>query len=70
MLAATESGAVIMPPVPAFYTRPQTISDLVDHSVGRALDAFGLSMPGLPRWGVDVPASDSHSPIVFEGSES
>lgn len=62
MLAATESGAVIMPPVPAFYTRPQTIDELVDHSVGRALDVFGLSMPGLPRWGEDLSTAIHSSP--------
>jgi 4-hydroxy-3-polyprenylbenzoate decarboxylase len=51
MLAATEMGAVIMPPVPAFYIAPQSISDLVDHAVARALDLFGLDVPGCHRWG-------------------
>jgi flavin prenyltransferase len=51
MLAATEMGAIIHPPVPAFYTRPKTIEDLVDHALGRALDCFGLELPNLPRWG-------------------
>ncbi|MFO1118671.1 MAG: UbiX family flavin prenyltransferase [Rhodospirillales bacterium] len=51
MLAATELGAIIYPPVPAFYTEPKTIADIVDHSLGRALDCFGIEMPGLPRWG-------------------
>jgi len=51
MLAATELGAVVHPPVPAFYTRPKTITDLVDHTLGRALDSFGLEMPNVPRWG-------------------
>jgi 4-hydroxy-3-polyprenylbenzoate decarboxylase len=54
MVAATEFGAVVMPPVPAFYTGPESIGDLVDHSVGRALDLFGLTVPALPRWGVDL----------------
>lgn len=51
MLAVTEMGGIIHPPVPAFYTNPQSIADIVDHALGRALDCFGLDMPGLPRWG-------------------
>jgi len=51
MLTATEMGAIIHPPVPAFYTRPTTIEDIVDQSLGRALDCFGLDMPNMPRWG-------------------
>jgi len=49
MAAVTEMGAVVAPPVPAFYTRPQTLQDMVDQSVGRALDLFGLDAP-LTRW--------------------
>jgi 4-hydroxy-3-polyprenylbenzoate decarboxylase len=51
MLAVTESGGIIHPPVPAFYTKPTTIEHIVDHSVARALDCFGLAVPSLPRWG-------------------
>lgn len=51
MLSAAEMGAIIYPPVATFYTQPQTIGDMVDHLLGRALDSFGLDMPGLPRWG-------------------
>ncbi|CAM3943083.1 UbiX family flavin prenyltransferase [Bordetella tumulicola] len=51
MLSATEMGAIIHPPVPAFYTNPKSIEDIVDHSLGRALDSFGLDMPNVPRWG-------------------
>jgi 4-hydroxy-3-polyprenylbenzoate decarboxylase len=51
MVQATEIGAVIMPPVPALYTRPATIDDLVDHSVGRALDLFGIETGLVRRWG-------------------
>jgi 4-hydroxy-3-polyprenylbenzoate decarboxylase len=50
MLAATEMGAVVMPPVPAFYTQPRTIQDIVDQTVGRALDLFGIEAPGIRRW--------------------
>ena len=50
MLALSRTGAVIAPPVPAFYNDPQTIDDLIDHTVGRVLDLFGLEMPALRRW--------------------
>lgn len=54
MTALSEMGAVIAPPMPAFYTRPETLDDLVDHSVGRVLDLFGIDGAVLKRWGVDV----------------
>lgn len=54
MVAVTEMGAIVMPPVPAFYARPRTIDDIVDHSVGRALDLFGLDTGSVRRWGEDV----------------
>jgi flavin prenyltransferase len=44
-------GAVILPPMPAFYAAPRTLEDLVDHTVGRALDFFGYDWPKLKRWG-------------------
>ena len=47
---ASEIGAVIMPPMPAFYPRPETIEDMVDHTVGRALDLFGIEHDLLKRW--------------------
>jgi 4-hydroxy-3-polyprenylbenzoate decarboxylase len=50
MAQATLSGAVIMPPVPAFYSRPATVQDIVDQTVGRALDLFELDAPGTQRW--------------------
>lgn len=51
MTALAEMGAVIAPPVPAFYSGPLSIDDLVDHSVGRVLDLFGIEAKGLKRWG-------------------
>lgn len=50
MLAASEAGAVIMPPMPAFYNRPKTLENIVDHTVGRLLDAFGITHQLSPRW--------------------
>jgi 4-hydroxy-3-polyprenylbenzoate decarboxylase len=50
MLAATENGAVIVPPVPAFYHRPKTIDDIVDQTVGRCLDLFDIDVGLVKRW--------------------
>ena len=50
MTAATEMGAIVMPPVPAFYALPKTIDDLVAHTVGRILDLFGVHSARLARW--------------------
>jgi 4-hydroxy-3-polyprenylbenzoate decarboxylase len=50
MLAVTEMGGIIAPPLPAFYARPQTVDDIVMHSVARALDLFGLDTQTFPRW--------------------
>lgn len=50
MATLAEMGAVIAPPVPAFYNRPKTIDDLVDHTVGRVLDLFDLDTGMVKRW--------------------
>jgi 4-hydroxy-3-polyprenylbenzoate decarboxylase len=50
MLALAQMGTVILPPVPAFYNRPKSMDDMVNHIVGRLLDQFGLEMVGMPRW--------------------
>jgi 4-hydroxy-3-polyprenylbenzoate decarboxylase len=50
MVQITEMGAIVMPPVPAFYARPQTVEDIVDHTVGRALDLFGIESGLVRRW--------------------
>lgn len=54
MVRLTEMGAVIAPPLPAFYAKPQTLEDMVDQSIGRALDLFGLSWRPVRRWGEDI----------------
>jgi len=54
MLALSEMGAVIAPPVPAFYARPTSLDDIVTHTIGRMLDLFGLEAKGIRRWGEDV----------------
>jgi len=50
MTSVTEMGGIIFPPVPAFYQRPQTVADLVDHSVSRVIDLLGLPQPDAQRW--------------------
>lgn len=50
MLALTRMGVVIFPPVPAFYSVPRGLDDVVNQIVGRVLDQFGLEMPGIQRW--------------------
>ncbi len=55
MAALAELGAIIAPPVPAFYSMPRSIDDIVDHTVGRALDLFGIDAGVVRRWGEAVP---------------
>src|SRR5437764_2147698 len=51
MTALSEMGAVIAPPVPAFYAKPQSLEEMIDHTLGRALDLFGLDIGTMRRWG-------------------
>jgi 4-hydroxy-3-polyprenylbenzoate decarboxylase len=62
MAQAARCGAVILPPVPAFYNRPQTLDDIVDHAVGKALDQFGLDHRLMKRWKDD--ATEAHEPAL------
>jgi 4-hydroxy-3-polyprenylbenzoate decarboxylase len=50
MTAVTEMGGIIYPPLPGFYQRPQTIAEMVDHTVGRVLDLFAVPHALSPRW--------------------
>ena len=50
MTQLSELGAIIAPPVPSFYARPETLDDMIDHTVGRVLDLFDLDVPGVHRW--------------------
>ena len=50
MVSATEMGAIVFPPVPAFYLRPQSVGELVDHTVARVLDLLDLPSPHAQRW--------------------
>lgn len=51
MTALSEMGAIIAPPVPAFYAQPETLQDMVDHTVGRVLDLFEIDVGVVQRWG-------------------
>ncbi len=61
-----EMGAIVAPPVPAFYAKPQTVIDIVTHSVGRALDLFGIDTGEVRRWKEPCKAegADNDSPAV------
>ena len=50
MLKLSRMGVVILPPLPAFYQNPKTLDDIVDHTVTRMLDQFGIDVPGAARW--------------------
>ncbi|MEY3264615.1 MAG: 3-octaprenyl-4-hydroxybenzoate carboxy-lyase [Pseudomonadota bacterium] len=50
MTAVTEMGGIIFPPLPALYQRPQSVSEMVDHTVGRVLDLFAIEHALVPRW--------------------
>ena len=50
MTQVTENGAILMPPMPAFHARPKTLDDMVNHSVGRCLDLFGIETSLVTRW--------------------
>lgn len=50
MTTVTEAGGIVFPPLPALYTKPTSIDDIVTHSVARALDLFNLDYQSLPRW--------------------
>ncbi len=64
MLALSEMGAVIAPPVPGFYARPRSIEEMVDHSVGRVLDLFGLDTGRVRRWGEAASPAAEPVPIA------
>jgi 4-hydroxy-3-polyprenylbenzoate decarboxylase len=56
MAALSEMGAVIAPPVPAMYAKPQSLDEMIDHTLGRLLDLFGLDTGTVRRWGEDAAA--------------
>ncbi len=65
MQAATEAGAIVYPPVPAFYTHPTSLDDMVDHTLGRVLDLFGIDLNLVRRWTGEMrrPKTSTKSPV-------
>jgi len=61
MLRASELGAILAPPMPAFYAHPQSLEELVDQSVGRVLDLFEIDAGAVRRWG--EPVADGRPPL-------
>lgn len=58
MVAVSEMGAIVFPPVPAFYAKPKSIDEMIEHTVARVLDLFGFRSPALRRWqGMKGPAA-------------
>jgi 4-hydroxy-3-polyprenylbenzoate decarboxylase len=68
MLALSRIGATIMPPVPAFYTRPATVADIVEHTAARILDQFGLTVADIPRWAGPPDLLDTGEPTALRGA--
>lgn len=58
MAAVTEAGAIVYPPVPAFYARPQSIEEMIDHTLGRVLDLFDIDLGTVRRWSGKSQGSD------------
>lgn len=69
MVALTEMGAIIAPPIPGFYHRPQQIMDIVDHSVDRVLDLIGCPNPETARWDVGGKPGPAVEPAEDEDTE-
>jgi 4-hydroxy-3-polyprenylbenzoate decarboxylase len=60
MASLAEMGAIICPPIPAFYHQPQTVLDIVDHTVDRVLDLLGLPAPESRRWDPEETRDKEH----------
>lgn len=63
MAAVTEAGAIVYPPVPAFYSRPKSLADMVDHTLGRVLDLFEIDMGLVRRWSGDKVRPKEAAPV-------
>lgn len=68
MLTLARMGALVMPPLPAFYNHPRTVDDIVDYSVARMLDQFGLEVRGAERWVGEMGVGSRLS--AFDGPDS
>lgn len=66
MTQVTEMGAIVMPPVPAFYTRPTTVDEIVRHSIGRALDLLGVENNMVGRWGEQIGIRINERSVAYD----
>lgn len=64
MAQATRNGAIIMPPVPAFYALPETLDDVVNQTVARALELLDISVPGIKRWDGASVSADTNGQVL------
>ena len=62
MAAVTEAGAIVYPPVPAFYTQPTSLEDMIDHTLGRVLDLFDIDLNLVRRWTGDLTRPKTKAP--------
>ena len=70
LVSLAEMGAIIAPPVPAFYHKPETIADIVDHSVDRVLDLLGIPSTDARRWsGGEDKVLMAKSKVAFQGEK-
>lgn len=69
MTAVTEMGGIIAPPVPAFYARPQNLTQMIDHTLGRVLDLFGLDTGTALRWGEHALMTTANSASSVDAKE-
>jgi 4-hydroxy-3-polyprenylbenzoate decarboxylase len=70
MTSLAEMGAIIAPPVPAFYSRPDSLAEMVDHTVGRVLDLFDIDVGAVSRWGETAGRSASRRVRTGEDDDS
>jgi 4-hydroxy-3-polyprenylbenzoate decarboxylase len=68
MSAVTEAGAIVYPPVPAFYARPKSLDELVDHTLGRVLDLFDIDLGLVRRWTGEKARPNADAKISGRGS--
>lgn len=67
MVSAAEAGAIIYPPVPAFYAKPQSLEQMIDHTIGRVLDLFDIDLGVVKRW--NRPTRSARDVVADEGKK-
>ena len=62
----SQAGAIVYPPVPAFYARPESLEDMVDHTLGRVLDLFDIDLGVVKRWSGDKTRPQRSEPVASD----